>query len=324
MSISPQDSVSLSRLPLFRDIREALMLEKQQLNKNARPTNEPRMIGKNKGIDDGRRSARQYIPPLSAYNAIEELPYLPYGMEEQERRFDELTMRMDQAQKRLKSIRTLGWNTIRPIGVKETMQQLKERLKKRESDLKTENAVMPSLPSNLQENADDTMESFHEYEHPADAHNSTSNGVVEEADQEVEDEDVSYDYDAEFARVEDEEEDEEEELRNEAQSLRSTHALANRGTVRDVTIQQFVETSHIEREPYELEDEYENPQLDMAADHGESGDFTEMPWVEVSDTAHSVDSQRVSSLNSLIDRVTVPMGRQREMRRLSDNNSEIE
>lgn len=322
MSVSRQDGIPLGRLPLFRDIKEALVLEKQQQSKNGRPANEPRMIKKNRGNEEELRSGRQYIPPLSAYNAIEEVPYFPFGVDEHERRFDELTMRMDQTQRRLKSIRTLGWNSFRPIGVNETMQQLKEKSMKQE--MKNERADDIPLPSTLQENGDESMGSFQEYDYPADPHNSTTNGLVEEADEAREDEDVSYDYDAEFARVEDEEEEEEEELRNATQSLGPCHAPPNRGAVRDLTIQQFVETSHVERQPYELEDEYETPQLDTDADQGDSRDFTEVPWVEISDTVHSGDSQRISSLNSLIDRVHIPTGRAHGTRRLSDNNSEVE
>lgn len=323
MPVNQQSSVALSALPLFRDIKEALILEKQQEGKSARPGHEPRTIGKN-GVNDGeRRSSRQYIPPLSAYNASEEAPYFPIGVDEKGRRFDELTMRMDLAQKRLKSIRTLGWNTIRPIGVNETMQQLKERLEKEESESKNASVNNQAQPSALQENDDEFMESFHEYDRRVDPLINNANSGAEDANESREEEDNSYDYDAEFARVEEEEEEEEEEYPNGARTLGAAHALANRSTVRDVTIQQFVETSHIERQPYELDDEYENPQLDIEGDQGESGDFTEVPWVEISDTVQSVDSQRISSLNSLIDRVTIPSVRPQGIRRLSDNNSEI-
>lgn len=334
MPMCQQHRTSLSDLPLFKDIKEALVLKKQQVhNRNRRPTGgRPReyLIGKNRPNDEETDLARIYIPPLSAYSADEETPYYPFGREERGLNFDELTMKMDQAQRRLKSIRTLGWNCIRPIGVSETMQQLRERTKDQENfplstAQPTDEPNGTSLPSAMQENGDESLVSFHDYNDINELENGPSDVPPQAELEQDEDEDVSYDYDAEFARVEGEEEEEEgNQTRNDELSVVHPKAMANRGAVRDLTIQQFVETSHIEREAYEIDGEYDNSQLDVGEEQADSRDFTEIPWVEVSDTVHSGESQRVSSLNSVIDRVAAPPEMSHRFSHFTDNNSDVE
>lgn len=298
MSDSRQRFVSLGELPLFRDIKEVLVMEKQQQNKTGRPGDGRKEVDKSKSGSDSS-PGHHYIPPLSAYNAIEETPYFPSGARDE--RFDELTMRTDQAQQKLSAVRTLGWDCIRPIGVKETMKQLQERLKSREKSAKATETGMPVL-SAMQENGNEAIVSFHELGN--EAHIDASVGEHAHAQPEEEDEDLSYDYDAEFARVEEEADDEVGgELQGVAMSFRANNPLSNRGTERDVTIQQFVETSHIERQPYDSQDEYETSQLNLDPDQGESREFMEVPWVEVSDTVESVGSRRISSLNSVTGHV---------------------
>ncbi|QLL34168.1 hypothetical protein HG536_0G00250 [Torulaspora globosa] len=312
MSDSCQNYVSLGDLPLFRDIKEVLVMEKQQ-NKTGRPGDGPKMADKSKSGYNESSPGHHYIPPLSAYNAIEETPYFPSGAKDQRFAFDELTMRTDQAQQRLNSVRTLGWDCIRPIGVKETMKQLQERLKNQENSAKArEPGDMPAL-SAMQENGAEAIVGFHELGDEAAAHIDTSIGGQLHAQPEEEDEDLSYDYDAEFARVEEEGDDEAGgELRGVAMSFRANNPLSNRGTERDVTIQQFVETSHVERRPYDSQDEYETSQLNLDPDQGESREFMEVPWVEVSDTVESVGSRRISSLNSVTGHV---LGNRRDLGR---------
>ncbi|QLQ80641.1 hypothetical protein HG537_0D06420 [Torulaspora globosa] len=270
-----QRFVSLGDLPLFREIKEVLMVEKQQ-NKNGRPGDGRKVGDKSKFGCNESSAGCHYIPPLSAYNAIEETPYFPSGTRDERFAFDELTMRTDLAQQRLNSVRTVGWDCIRPIGVKETMKQLQNRLKNRENSARTaEPGDLPAV-SDMQENGDE-------------AHIDASVGEQVLPQQEEDDEDLSYDYDAEFARVE-----------QEADGEGRSFWASNRGTGRDVTIQQFVETSHVERQPYDSQDEYETSQLNLDPEQGESREFMEVPWVEVSDTVESVSSRRISSLNSVL------------------------
>lgn len=310
MSVSRQNYVRLSDLPLFRDIKEALVLEKQQQqSRNGRPGDGPRVGDKNRPAYSESGTGHHYIPPLSAYNAIEETPYFPSGSSDERYVFDELTMRTEQARQRLSSVRMLGWNCIRPIGVKETMKQLQDRSRARETSARAQGVDDIPAPSAMQENGDVSIGSFHDLGNEA-APLETSIG--EQAGPEEEDEDLSYDYDAEFARVEDEEDEDHGEARGVALSFGTGNPLANRGTERDLTIQQFVETSHVERHPYESEDEFENSQLNLEAEQGESREFMEVPWIEVSDTVESVGSRRISSLNSVTGHV---LGSRRDLGR---------
>lgn len=302
MSVYQQNCVRLSDLPLFRDIKEALMLEKQhQQNKTHRPTNGAQIVDKNKSTPRNQSGIRhQYIPPLSAYNAAEERPYFPMGTRDDKPAFDELTMRTDRARQSLKSVRTLGWDLIQPIGIRHTMRQLREQQKDHEGPSKVQASNNMPLPLPMQENGNEPIDDFHDLGHEtADA--GTPSAQQASAEPEEEDGDLSYDYDAEFARVEDEEEEEEraDGIRGTSMPFGAGNPLTNRGTERDITIQQFVETSHVERHPYDSEDEYGHSQLNLDPDQGESREFMEVPWVEVSDTVESVNSRRISSLNSL-------------------------
>lgn len=330
MPFNPQDN-TLSDLPLFRDIKEALILERQQQQNrrafNSRNRDQVANVQKKKTNSSTGDTSSRYIPPLSAYNALEETPYYPHGKNSRGGRFDELDMRVAQAQQRLKNIRTFGWDYIRPIGINDTMQHLK----KRQSDdgvksadassqethgLQQQNQQGIPLPPTFQENG---FEGSFEYNAGDESRNMRPEDALNEAEQAEEEEDeISYDYDAEFARVEDEEED---EIEGEEDGQRKV--LGNAGHTRDVTIQQFVETSHIEGNPYEIDDEYENPQLDADLEQADSGDFTEIPWVNISDTVQSVDSPRIGSLNGIIDQIVPPRVSNRH-RHISYNNSEGE
>lgn len=335
MPFTPPDNTFLSDLPLFRDIKEALILERQQQQQNRRAFNNSNRdqvanVQKKKINSSTVDTSSRYIPPLSAYNALEETPYYPHGKNSRGGRFDELNMRVAQAQQKLKNIRTLGWDYIRPIGINDTMRHLK----KRQSDDGVKSAGAPShethglqqqnqhgipLPPTFQENSFEG--SFHDYNAGDESRNMGPEDALNEAEQEEEEEEedeISYDYDAEFARVEDEEDD---EIEGEEDGQRKV--LGNSGNTRDVTIQQFVETSHIEGNPYEIDDEYENPQLDADLEQGDSGDFTEIPWVNISDTVQSVDSPRIGSLNGIIDQIVPPRVSNRH-RHISYNNSEGE
>lgn len=327
MSLRDHSDVLLSDLPLFKDIKEALILQKQQQQHQNKQTrldysnrNQLQSIRKSTQSSNLGNSGMNYIPPLSAYNANEEIPYYPSTRGASAGRFDELSMRVEQVQQKLKSIRTLGWSFLKPIGIDDSMECLKEKtmnLRQRIPDeptpisdnLRTQISHSLVLPGAFQENGStdniDLLESGMEQELGPD-----------EMEQE-EDDEASYDYDAEFARVEDEQEDEGYE-----EEPHVVNSLVNRGMVRDLTIQQFVETSHIDRNPYELNDEYENSHLDVDADNGDSGNFTEIPWLDVSDTVQSVETPRISSINSFVDRRTGPTRTVRRNRRISDNNSD--
>ncbi|GAV53520.1 hypothetical protein ZYGR_0AK00220 [Zygosaccharomyces rouxii] len=360
-------SVPLSGLPLFRDVKENLIQqrnEQQQHQQQQQAAHQARRKNHLKKTSNHHH----YMPPLSAYNASEERPYYPGG------RFDEMTMRIEMEQRRLNSIRNLGYNYIRPIGVGHTLQMIRER-KQLAAKLRAEEVAQqqeqlelqrheeqeqqqdqrqrqqePSiLPSAFQENGDPSRRyDFGMMDDVLEDPTGTSppqpmgqmlappfNLAVEEDDEE--EDEISYDYEAEFAHVEDEHEEEEEEEdeysdKNQEGRLKM---LNPRGATRDFTIQQFVETSHMESHPYDMEDEYENPQLEVETNQGDSGDFTEVPWINISDTVDNVDSPRVSSLNSLVGRrmissstVTANNNNTRllppRVRRVSDNNSDQE
>ncbi|CDH16403.1 uncharacterized protein ZBAI_08191 [Zygosaccharomyces bailii ISA1307] len=348
-----RESVPLCGLPLFHDIKENLLQQKQQLT----------MSQKTRHRDQAKRRTRngkkttahaQFVPPLSAYNASEERPYLPAG------RFDEMTMRIEQEEKRLNSIRNLGCNYIRPIGVGQTLQTLRDRkaaaaqasaeeanamsLQQQDEQQQEEQQLNFILPPSFQENSGvDSPQDTAMLDDLAGNQMGSSSATHELAasfgqvtsqqnDEDEEEDEISYDYEAEFARVEDVRGEEEGILEKEHNSR--FKMLNARDAARDFTIQQFVETSHMESHPYDLEDDFENPQLDVETNQGDSGDFTEVPWVNISDTVQSVDSPRVSSLNSIMGRrmgstSTVAQGSARlapphSRRRISDNNSDHE
>lgn len=357
--------VPLSGLPLFRDVKENLVQqrnEQQQYHQQQQTVHQARRRNHFKKVSNNRH----YMPPLSAYNASEERPYYPGG------RFNEMTMRIEMEQRRLNSIRNLGCNYIRPIGVGHTLQMIREK-KQLAAKLRAEEAAQQQeqlelqrheereqqrsqgrnqqdssiLPSAFQENGDHS--SRNEFgimddvvEEPAGRSPSQSigqtlappfNAALGEDDEE--EDEISYDYEAEFAHVEDEhEEDEEDEYLDKNQEGR-LKMLNPGGTTRDFTIQQFVETSHMQSHPYDMDDDYENPQLEVETNQGDSGDFTEVPWINISDTVDNVDSPRASSLNSLVGNrmissstVTTNNNNTRLLppraRRVSDNNSDQE
>ncbi|CAR27532.1 hypothetical protein ZYGR_0N00130 [Zygosaccharomyces rouxii] len=362
-------SVPLSGLPLFRDVKENLI---QQRNEQQQQHQQQQATHQAKRRNHLKKSSthHHYMPPLSAYNASEERPYYPGG------RFDEMTMRIEMEQRRLNGIRNLGYNYIRPIGVGHTLQMIRER-KQLAAKLRVEEAAQQQeqlelqgqeeqeqqldqiqrprqqqqhsiLPSAFQENGDRSSHyDFGMVEDVGEDPTGTSppqpmgqilappfNPTVEDEDEE--EDEISYDYEAEFAQVEDEqnEEDEEDEYLDKNQEGR-LRMLNPRGATRDFSIQQFVETSHMESHPYDMEDDYENPQLEVETNQGDSGDFTEVPWINISDTVDNVDSPRVSSLNSLVGHrmissstVTTNNNGLRLLppraRRVSDNNSDQE
>lgn len=340
------DEIPLSDLPLFRDIKEDLSIQQQEqqaLKNNKQPrfsqtTRNKTQISRNTQQGNNSRGT-QYVPPLSAYSANEEAPYFPSGRHTSAGRFDELSMRYEQTQQRFKSIRTPGWSFLTPLGINSSIQGRKEKRLNEMHRVPDEPTALGddgrlrnlTLPTDFQENGSDT--NFHDLEinnehdfGPEEmtdgnrggednvdtgGHNDDSVNHEEDDDDDDNDDDASYDYDAEFARVEDEHEHEEQEERRH---------YSNRRIVRDVTIQQFVETSHVDRNPYEIDEEYEESHSNV--DNGDSGDFTEIPWVDVSDTVQSVDSSRVTSLNSHIDRQAVPGRNLRRHRHVPDNNSD--
>lgn len=319
-------SVPLSGLPLFRDVKENLIQQRneQQQHQHQQVTH---------GTHQSRRrnhfkrtsNQQQYMPPLSAYNAIEERPYYDGG------RFDGMTMRIGMEQRRLNGIRNLGYNYIRPIGVGHTLQMIRER-KQLAAKLRAEEAAQEQeqfelqrheeheqlqeqdqrrlrqqrtsiLPSAFQENGDSNnrfdfgiMEDVVEGQPLVPPFNPAAEGEDEEEDE------ISYDYEAEFAHVEDEHEDDEEDEYLDNNQEGRLKMLNPRNSTRDLSIQQFVETSHMESHPYDMEDEYESPQLEVETNQGDSGDFTQVPWINVSDAVDNVGSPRVSSLNSLVGR----------------------
>lgn len=345
------ESISLCGLPLFKDIKENLVQQKQQ----SAPPRVQRRDQQRRSRNGKRAGAyHQFIPPLSAYNASEERPYFPGG------KFDEMTMKIEQEEKRLNDIRNLGCNFIRPIGIGQTLQMLRDRkaaaakvrmeeanqasLQRPEEQQEDEQDLNFILPSAFQENAGgnspqdsamiDSISEDQSGTAPVRQELGAPFGQVAVQDNDDEEEDeISYDYEAEFARVEDEQGEEEELLEKERNGRLKMPSV--RDSTRDLTIQQFVETSHMGGHPYDLEDDFENPQLDVETNQGDSGDFTEIPWVNVSDTVQSVDSPRISSLNNAMNHriastSTVTQGATTRLlapqtrRRVSDNNSDHE
>lgn len=68
----------------------------------------------------------QYIPPLSAYSASDDVPFIPVrNLRKGKLKLSVTEMRYEDFEKRMYSIRKSGWNSLRPIGVKKTMAEMK-------------------------------------------------------------------------------------------------------------------------------------------------------------------------------------------------------
>lgn len=291
---------SLGSIPIFKEIRDDLTHQKQQQKqwgqmKNKQPSNRI-----------SRR--RRYIPPLSAYSAESQAPYYPFNNDTNSQ-FDEFEMRAAQTEKRLREIRMMGWNSIRPIGVGKTMRELEEeRLKNWKKSEQQEEPQGIQIAS-AQENTDGT-DHIQEQE--------VSHVVLPNMDVDLDrsiEEEHSYDYDDEFARVGQEEEG------------TSEGRPGGAHTATGLSIQQFIETSHIEGagHPYDIEDEYEHDymlSIDNDNERETLGDdeFTQLPPLDVSDTIENqaVNPSRISSLNQL------DTSRERLQLEIPANNSDLE
>lgn len=233
---NPQwDSEALCDLPLFRDIiNETTSSGPDLSNRLNHAGSIHNRISKSKNNNDNQSSISNsvrysYPIPLSAYSIHEELPNnFSKKLLVNSEKFDELGLKYDSYRSSKRSIKHLGYNSIRPIGINKTMKELHDLKKQKEADL-LESAnredsnniqmIQPlslgnQLPNQFQENEDITnvTEMI-----PTSVSNIFQDRIQVQPgreelyannDQEDEgDDDISYDYDAEFDQViEDEEE----------------------------------------------------------------------------------------------------------------------
>ncbi|KAL3232755.1 hypothetical protein RNJ44_04671 [Nakaseomyces bracarensis] len=77
----------------------------------------------------------QYIPPLSAYSAASDAPFIPVrNLCKGRMKLSVTEMRYEDFEKRMYSIRKAGWNTLRPIGCRKTMAEIRRERQMRKSD----------------------------------------------------------------------------------------------------------------------------------------------------------------------------------------------
>lgn len=245
------ESQSLLNIALFEQIKEKLNRQQGLRHKN----NGAHLRGQiglregtvnNESEDENQGDEAPYIPPLSAYSATSDEPYLPLrSIKKGCFKVSIAAMKYDDFERRMYQIRKTGWHTLKPIGVAKTMAEIRreQRHKKEGSSnpesSQPETATEPDVDMLHQENINVayTATSNRAYSNNTDVGAAIQNqervletsvepqnrdnsfsvqgigqDVNEGEEEEDEEDEISYDYDAEFARVE--VEDEESDFQN--------------------------------------------------------------------------------------------------------------
>ncbi|SCU94484.1 LAFA_0F22100g1_1 [Lachancea sp. 'fantastica'] len=197
-------------------------------------------------------------PPLAAYSAVSELPFYsragPYRSH-----FNEFEMQLELHERQLERIRSIGWDSIRPIGIDFTLKEQQELAELETKHVEEEQQTHSG--THLQGQV--RMDPFSENAGPPTprlqppvANLPLSPPPPEmdiDLDQDVQEDETSYDYGDEFARI-----DGEEDQGSENELSGVVHLNAERPERPERTVQQFIETSHIENlnHPYDVETTY--------------------------------------------------------------------
>ena len=187
---------------------------------------------------------------MAAYSAYSEQPFFSTHKAPSST-FDELQTRLELSDRRKQSIRTLGWDCIRPIGIAYT---LKEREEMEKLASKEEEPRQEARPFAVHDSQNEPI--VQENVGPTQQRPDPPSITLEQAatpdmdvnlDQNIQEDETSYDYDDEFARIEPEHE-------NEVNS----HLRADYQERSERTVHQFIETSRIEEinHPYDVENNY--------------------------------------------------------------------
>ncbi|SCV02363.1 LANO_0F17216g1_1 [Lachancea nothofagi CBS 11611] len=225
----PQHTNAVKDLPVFKTLEETSTLR-----------NDPRSWKPTRSSNNSRHDTRKqpYPPSLAAYSTGREQPFY-LKEKEPSPRFNEFEMQLELHGRSLNNIKMIGWDSIRPIGIAYTLKEQDElaKLEAKEEEQQVQhqpqNAQNIILEENIESPAREPI-----LEQPP------SPDMDINLDHNVQEDETSYDYDDEFARIDGEDE---EPVSNQATTTRH-----------DQTVQQFIETSHIEGlgHPYDVENNY--------------------------------------------------------------------
>ncbi|CUS24906.1 LAQU0S21e01112g1_1 [Lachancea quebecensis] len=274
---------SLESLPVFKTREE-----------HSASRNDPKALGSRGKRQTARESRSKHyaMPPLAAYSAFSEHPFFPVHKATGSK-FDAFEMRLELCEKQQESIRTLGWDSIRPVGIGFTMKEREDLAKLEAKEQERQQQLSSHGPRDLlsvdrpQENANTPQHTM--LPHEVVIRSPTPPSMNVNLDQDIHEDETSYDYDDEFARIEPD--DDVADARN-AQD--DNYERAER------TVQQFIETSHIEgvSHPYDMENNYQHSY--NYSDNDDSGSLAlppvAIPDIEAYDAG--INGPEIADINS--------------------------
>ncbi|SCU88602.1 LAME_0E00496g1_1 [Lachancea meyersii CBS 8951] len=239
----------LKDLPVFKTLDESSTHRSDSRSWKSRPN----------AVREIPSSARKPVntPPLAAYSASAEQPFYPRGNPHSSS-FNAFEMQLELHERQLQRIRSIGWDSIRPIGVDLTLREREEiaKIEAKEKEEEERNYRQLRQEQSLNDPFGETVASPTPRLQTSLEQSPPPPDMDINLDQDVQEDETSYDYDDEFARIDGEEE--------------QPSALAQRNTDRpERIVQQFIETSHIEglSHPYDVENTYNGYDYDEVDSH---------------------------------------------------------
>ncbi|CEP62197.1 Mnd2p LALA0_S04e10044g [Lachancea lanzarotensis] len=263
-SAHTSQALPLKDLPVFKTLEEPSSRKADPRSWN------PRLSAERKSQALVRKQLN--LPSLAAYSAVTEQPFYsrvgPYRPH-----FNEFKMQLELHERQLERIRSIGWDSIRPIGIEFTMKEQQEfsklEAKHAEEEEKLESNRVTHSDGHVRmnrfegENAELPTHGL-QRSPPSPGPSPPPPDMDIDLDQDVQEDETSYDYGDEFARI-----DGEEEQDSDTQVSGVVLPSAERS---ERTVQQFIETSHIDSlgHPYDVENTYNGYSFDESEPHGET------------------------------------------------------
>ncbi|CAR21821.1 Mnd2p [Lachancea thermotolerans CBS 6340] len=288
---------SLENLPVFRARED-----------HTASRNDPKSLGSRGRRQTDRETKSKFytMPPLAAYSAFSEHPFY-HVHKATGSKFDPFEMRLELSEKQQESIRMLGWDSIRPVGIGFTMKERKDlaKLEAKEQERQQQqgsHGVRDLLSTDRpQENVNTPQQTT--LPHEAVIRSLTPPDMDINLDQDIHEDETSYDYDDEFARIEPD-----DDVAEPHNARDDNYERAER------TVQQFIETSHIEgvSHPYDMENNYQHSY--NYSDNEDSGSLAlppvTIPDIEAYDVG--INGPEIADINS--GGASPPLPRQRRQR----------
>lgn len=299
-------SRALNELPLFKELKEEL-IKKPEIN---RVTNHNATVPLRNGqgrtnepfVNAEAQVRHDYIPPLSAFSAYKSGPDSMANVSN-----NELYNILKRDQKWRESIRGLGKDIFRPIGINRTMEELITEARPKSEYVEEQpqfyeepgNHAIISIENDNSANATDTH-GYHLAEGSNDAGDDYEEGGGGEGEgEEVEEEqEMSYNYSEEYTRSEEEHANDIDIPEEQEENQEWTKNTSNARALSINEIAHYVEQSYIQNNnPYIDQDAFEE---ELSYMESSNYDFTEVPSLTISDPIVSSDRPRVSSLNNRV------------------------